>query len=263
MAAASLSGSNGSLVFFPDFGGNALYARHMVAQLSGVLDCYMMQFAPDMVRSLDKLSIESIGQRFAKDLTSAVISRPILLLGHSFAGFLAYETGRQMALRGSAPDSVWILDLPRRRRPGLREFLRDPRHHAVGIARHIKGNWRSIILRRRDPNILASYGVIRINIASHPEAYRYIIRSMHSALVAYEPQRSTAPTVLVRAAATKARPRLGDDLGWRELVTGPFRTETVPGDHLTMVRSPEHAEAISNLIRRSFKHDLERVSANE
>ena len=75
----------GTLLFFPDFGGNNLYARPLVAQLSKEISCYGLRFSADMIKSFDDLSIEDIARQFAKDIISVNLTRPIHLLGYSFA----------------------------------------------------------------------------------------------------------------------------------------------------------------------------------
>ncbi|MEO6300828.1 MAG: thioesterase domain-containing protein, partial [Paracoccaceae bacterium] len=187
MVIANVTEAKGSLVIFPDFGGNTFYARTLVRQLSRDVTCYVMRFSPDMVDRLDRLSVEDIGLRFATDIMAAGIASPIHLIGHSFAGFLAYETGRQMAIGGAPPEKLWILDLVRHRRPELRELVRDPWYHAKKSAKYLILNWRMLLLRRHDPDILAAYGVWRVDMKLHPKSYRYILRCLYSAMLAYSP----------------------------------------------------------------------------
>ena len=238
----------GTLVFFPDFGGNTIYARPMVTALGLAVSCCAMRLSVDMVAALDTCSVEDLGRRFAADLVAANLPRPLHLMGFSFAGCLAYETARQLSQRGAAPDMLWILDLIHRSR-FLREFLRSPARHTVGLARYAKRNWRAILLRQPDPNIVVAYGVWRIDMSAHPAAYRPILRGMYAAFLKYRAKASPAPMTVVCASEGARRGGLEEGLGWRGLATGPFAAITVPGDHLTMLQKPENARVIADHVR--------------
>lgn len=253
LSVANVADPAGSLVFFPDFGGNTLYARNLIRPLARDVTSYCLRFAPDMTARLDQLSVEDIARRFADDIRAAGLSGPIHLIGYSFAGYLAYETARQLALDGAPAESLWIIDLQRRRRPGLRQVLRHPVYHFIRVRRHIKANWRSLLLGRSDPDILAAYGAWRIDMKLHPESYRYILRCMYAAMLAYIPKPSPTPTVILCAERNKSRMVYGDDLGWRSVASGPLRTVLMPGDHLTMVNDAGHAAVIADCIRAALR----------
>ena len=47
LARVSKAAGQGSVVFFPDFGGNTLYARPLVAELGSQIDCLALRFEGD------------------------------------------------------------------------------------------------------------------------------------------------------------------------------------------------------------------------
>ncbi len=252
LARVSKAAGQGSVVFFPDFGGNTLYARPLVAELGSQIDCLALRFATSMIEELPRLSLEDIGRKFAQDIIDADLPRPLHLAGFSFAGFLAQETGRQMALLGSGPDRVWIYDLVVYEPLNWRSFFRDPVRHVSALAVYLVRNWRQALLRYVDPDILHAYGLVRISLASHPESYRFIMKNLYQAVQQHRPQPSPVAMSVVRALHNHTLKRFTPDLGWSQFAQGPLSVECVPGDHLTMLRLPENATAVANVMRRCF-----------
>lgn len=241
----------GSLIVMPDVGGNTLYARPLVAELADECSCYAVQLGPATVASLAELSVEDLGRQFAEAIVAAQLHGPVHVLGYSFAGFLAHETARQLALLGATPEMVWILDLMCYHPLTLRGFMRYPIHHARNIALYLRWNWRRLLLGQEEPELLAAYGISRIDLRKHPESYRHIIRGNHAALQRYRAGSTNAPTTLLRAMQDSGD-WSEDGMGWRDLVSAPFRVIDVPGDHLTMLRQPEHAHVIAQHIRANL-----------
>ena len=245
-------GREGTLLFFPDFGGNNLYARPLVAQLSKEISCYGLRFSADMIRSFHGFSIEDIARQFAKDIISVNLTRPIHLLGYSFAAALAFETARAMELQGASPENVWILDLPVPVPFRARDILRNPGFHLKLAYRQLRRNWRGIFLRKPDPMILQRYGVIGFDLSAHPESYRFIIRHLYAAYARYKAQPSSVPLTVLCADNNGSRRTISNDLGWCRFSHGPVSAHLVPGDHLTMLRDNRNASVIANLISASF-----------
>lgn len=238
----------GSLVFMPDIGGNAIYAVPLIEDLADVCSAYSMLMPQDFTTSSTTPSIEDLGRQFADDIINAQLSGPLHVLGFSFAGFLAYETSRQLALRGVAPDMVWIVDLWRYRPLTLSEFSRHPAYHVVNLAKYVLANWRRLLLGRPAPEVLSAYRVVRFDLRKHPESYRDIIRRNYASMLRYRPEPTAAPVTVLRAIGEIDR-HSEHGLGWQDLVSGRFRNIDVPGDHLSMLRQPENAKFIADLIR--------------
>jgi thioesterase domain-containing protein len=252
LARVSKAAGQGSVVFFPDFGGNTFYARPLVAELGSQIDCLALRFAMSMIEELPRLSLEDIGRKFAQDLIDADLPRPLHLAGFSFAGFLAQETGRQMSLLGSGPDRVWIYDLVVYEPLNWRSFFSEPIRHVSALAVYLVRNWRQALLGYVDPDILHAYGLVRLSLASHPESYRFIMKNLYQAVQLHRPQPSPVAMSVVRALHNDTLKHCTPDLGWSQFAQGPLNVECVPGDHLTMLRLPENATAVANVMRRCF-----------
>lgn len=248
-------GREGSLLFFPDFGGNNLYARPLVAQLGNEISCYGLRFSADMIKSFHDFSIRDIALQFAKDIIVADLTRPIHLLGYSFAAALAFETGCMMEQLGSSPENIWILDLPAPVPFRAVDLLHNPSFHLKLTYRQLRRNWRGILLGKPDPMILQRYGVIGFDLTAHPEAYRFIIRHLYAAHGRYTAQPSSVPLTLLRADKNGSRRTINNDLGWGNFARGPLTTQLVPGDHLSMLRNDRNANVIAKLISASFAEE--------
>ncbi len=248
----SPSDRGGTLLFFPDFGGNTLYARPIVQNLSKNVTCIGVRFSPEMINSLEQSTIGVIANCFAEDIERANFNRPIHLLGFSFAAILAYETARAMTDRGVPPDDVWILDQPPSVTLSIMDILRDPVLHLRSTYRQIRKNWRSMIFGIHDPMILQRYGVIGFDLRAHPESYRYIIRQLYAAYSRYLTQPVVQRVTLLIASNNRSKRKVSNDLGWQAFSVEPVNSIIVPGDHLSMLRSSDNAAVVANLISARF-----------
>lgn len=78
-----------NLITLPDIYGNAQYIRHLMQHLSKDLSVYCFK-PPDA--NLAANGLTAVGQYYADVLQQVGFQQPVILLGHSFAGLLAYET---------------------------------------------------------------------------------------------------------------------------------------------------------------------------
>ena len=250
-----MSGSKraGTLLFFPDIGGNTIYARPLVQDLGHNVLCLGVRFAPDMIEALAELSLEDIGSRFAKDILEIQLPGPVCLLGFSFAASLAYETGRAMTKLGVAPDRIWILDMPAPVKLNIRSILKEPKFHLKSCYRYARSNWRRIALGKYDPLILHRYGGMGMDLRGHPESYRYIIGHLYGAFGRYEAKPSANSLTIFRAQNGRPERNSAPDLGWGSIATGQVKSVAVPGDHLSMLRKPEYASVIAGHIASELK----------
>jgi thioesterase domain-containing protein len=254
------AGSAGTLLFFPDFGGNTLYARPLVRLLGEQVSCYGLRFAPDMIAAFADLTIEEIGRRFAADIAAIPFKRPVHLLGFSFAAALAFETAGAMTVKGAPPENLWVLDLPAPVPRRLREILRHPLLHLRLIYRQLRKTWRGVVLRRADTMILQIYGLIGFDLRDHPEAYRFIIRHLYAAYGKYKAKAATSQITVLCAQGNRLGRAVADDLGWQPFSAGKIVSHLVPGDHLGMLRVPENAAVIAKLISADFSRQAVKAS---
>ncbi len=233
----SARGGGPSVVFCPDVGGNVIYARQLVRALGAGPSSYGLRLAPEMIETLDALTLQSAARRFAADLMAADLPRPLHVVGFSFAGYMAAETAQQLSLLGQPPDRLWILDLTARRELSLRSLL--------SVLRSRFAANRGQVLHRQ--------GFIRIDLAGHPEGYRRILTRLYTLFSRYRPGRWAGRATVVVArdgAGRKAAP----DLGWGRYIA-EVDCVAVPGDHLGMMHDAGHVTALAARFLDQFRKD--------
>lgn len=230
-------GPGPNLIFCPDVGGNVLYARALIRALGPGPSSYGFRLAPDMLDHLATLTIEETARRFATDLISAGIRRPLHVVGFSFAGYMALETALQMTRLGHPPDRLWILDMVARPKLSLRSL-------AIYARTRISP-------RRAD--FLVNPGFIRIDLSRHPEGYRPILRRFYGLFARYRPGRWPGATTLVVADGV-SRNGLPRDLGWGTYISRLDHV-TVPGDHMSMLHDEQNAAVLASRFHDQFRRD--------
>jgi len=242
--------AGGSLVFFPDFGGNVLYAKPIVQKLSKDINCYGVRLAHDMVENLDNLSLIDTAARFAKDIAEANLPEPINVCGFSFAGYFAFETAHWLSKSHGIFSRLFILDTIIRSKSFYARLVQSPLLEMLYAVRFLCSNWHHLVLRKIDPMILNEYGQIRFDLSQHPESYRHIIRQMYRMMSEYNPREWEAGAAIVlKAGQNNAAWNYGiGDLGWNRFIHGPVIMHNVPGDHLSMLRDPDYANVLTTIL---------------
>ncbi len=240
--------SGGSLVFLPDFGGNVLYARPLVSDLTDDLSCFGVRLAPDMIDHLDDLTLTNMARRFAEDIAQSNLPQPLHIWGFSFAGIVAFETARALSEISNHSVNLWILDTRVPQKSIAKRLVQKPLRELIYAAQYAKENWRRLMGRNTDPMILHHYGLIRFDLSQHAEAYRFVIRHLYDAMIRYTPRHWHGSATIIQARDARwSRP--SDDLGWTPFIGGNLEVLPVPGDHLTMLRNPEYAAEVASHIR--------------
>lgn len=250
--------AGGSLIFCPDIGGNVFYARPIVQGLSNVVACFGLNLAPDMVDRLDELPVSEIIDRFAEDILAGGLEGPLHILGYSFGGYFAVEVTRRLTELGAAPDRVWILDVRPTRPIRLREVVLSPALLASDIARFAWKNRRRYLGLGADPAILHRFRLASIDLSRHPDSYRGIIRHFYTTLAGFEPGRWDGSATVVVAEDHRRSRGLPDDLGWSDYIT-EVDVVKAPGDHLSMLRTPENAAHVAAHIRSRILRERDSV----
>jgi thioesterase domain-containing protein len=239
--------STHNLVFFPDYGGNTFYARTLMPHLGKRHSTYSLKFSPLVMERLHELSIEDHAQEFVKTIRSANLAGEIHLVGFSFAGLLAYETGRLLAETSENRPDVWLLDTMLPTRLNIETLFRHPLHFLRLLSRRATKKVKRRIAQDPDDLILDHFNYAAVDLANHPERYRYIIKALYSAMVRFEPEETEAPIIVFRAQENR-RKLWKKDLGWQGLTRNGFRIFPVPGDHLSMLRCEGNAEILGSTM---------------
>ncbi len=241
------AGTGGSVVFFPDYGGNVLYARPLVPLLGVDLRCLGVRLTAPMLDAPDRLDIGALGRSFAADIRQAGLARPLHLIGFSFAGIVAFETARHLAEADSEPAQLWIVDTHIHRLFLRRYVLRGPRRELGHAVRWLLKNRRRLLTGRHDPDVLDRYRQIRFELGEHPQAYRTVIRMFYESLARYRPQPWRGSATVLRA-RQDAWPHIPDDLGWSQLVRGGLRAIALQSDHLGLLRRNGTVQQVAQII---------------
>jgi thioesterase domain-containing protein len=244
--------SGGSLVFFPDFGGNVLYAKPIVQKLAKDLSCYGIRFESDLVENFDNLSLIDIAAHFARDIAKANLPKPINVCGFSFAGYFAFETAHWLSETHALASRLIILDTSIRSNSLYGRLAQSPLREILYAIRYLSNNWTNLVMGKTDPLMLRKYGQIRFDLSQHPESYRYVIRQLFKMMSAYNPRKwEVGEAIILKARQNNGLWNYGTgDLGWHKFISGPITTLDVPGDHLSMLRDPENADILAEMLRK-------------
>jgi len=242
--------TGGSLVFFPDFGGNVLYAKPIVQNLSKDINSYGIRLAPDIVENLDNLSLIDTAARFAKDIAEANLPEPINVCGFSFAGYFAFETAHWLSKSHSIFTRLLILDTTIRSKSFYVRLVQSPLLEMFYAVQYLGSNWHHLFSRKIDSMILHKYGQISFDLNRHPESYRHIIRQMYRMMSKYTPREwETGAAAVLRAEQNNNVWNYGNgNLGWSRFIHGPVTIHNVPGDHLSMLRDPDYANVLTDIL---------------
>jgi thioesterase domain-containing protein len=241
------TGTDGTIVFCPDYGGNVLYARPLVPLLAPGLQCLGLRLTPALLEAPGGIEIEALGRRFAADIHAAGLAAPLRLIGFSFAGIVAFETARQLAQQSAKVAQLWIVDTHIHRLFLHRHLLRGWPRELRQAAHWWRQNHRRMRNPVAEPNVLHRYRQMRFDLRDHPQAYRSVIRTLYEALARYRPQAWNGDATVLRARAD-GWPHIGDDLGWRHLIRGGLRTFALQTDHLGLLQSPDAVREVAKII---------------
>jgi thioesterase domain-containing protein len=179
--------------------------------------------------------IPRLAQAYLDRLRDSGIPRPWVLGGWSFGGLVAYEMAR---IEGeSTPvlllDAAYVTD-------------DDPMWSEAELRSYFVQDVTGLTGGKAETDDLEELGA-RAGLSREElgERYRIFHRNALGQL-AYRPQPYAGPVTLVRAEQS------GDPTAdWKRVVSGPFRGETVPGNHYGIV-SGELAEPLGRIVDRTL-----------
>lgn len=250
MALRAASPGAAPFVFFPDYGGNVLYARKLAGDLPAGVAPHALPLPAAALADLDKVTIPSLCEAMARRLFARWRDEPVHLVGFSFAGILAVETARYLQKLGGRVAHVWLLDC-NVTRAAKGHALR----HPLGEAKATLGYLRTLLRTWRYPaqyrDVLVSRRLIAIDLANKPDATKKIIRALYAAMDRHwlSPW-SGAPLTLFRA---DGRDHLPEDMGWRWLSDGTVTVCHVSGEHMEFLERPDSLNRISAAVQRALR----------
>ncbi len=208
--------------------------------------------------------VPAMAAEYLKEVEAAAPNGPVLLGGWSFGGVVAFEMARQLRSRGREVPLVILLDsyapsgadllADRSDADLLRPFLRDQ----AGVQGR-GAEWldempmagEEAVLRMLEQARVA--GVLRADVKSEKvERLLGVYKANLRALSSYQPQRYDGRILLFRSEGAESRHAAN---GWEGLAGEPIETQSVSGDHYTMLASP-HAVQLANLLAGCIERAL-------
>jgi thioesterase domain-containing protein len=252
------------LVFFPDMGGNLLYARPFIEGIGDQTTVCGLKVDPNLIKEPSTLTLEDLAKRYADELILFKPDTQLNLIGHSFGALLAYETARQLEKKGHVPLNLFLIDVSvplRYQKIKLSDrplwFL----HLLADSMRWLKGQTLGLIKPGchkffRNSNLPGtSWTILRnyvwIDPSQHPAAYREILITLFSAMYHYKPDDFNGPLCLFRATGlvkNSIREFSPRDLGWQELCSKKITVFDIEGNHLDMVRNEACVQSICRML---------------
>jgi thioesterase domain-containing protein len=261
-----------SLFFLPDIGGNLFYTRPFLPHIAPDVKIFGFRLSPALFKTDDALTLESLATCCAEAILSSDYKGPYHLVGHSFAGLLAYETARQLNQMQGAVGIVALLDcgVPWRfRKIKLSQRPFWVLQVLVNNLKKIRNRIVSIFIENQEEDILRpklgendgsgkavnnGQGYVKLNLKDHPVAQRNIIERLYQIMVYYVPQ--TYPgRVMVFKAKNHDLGKFGDmtrDMGWAAYATSGVDSVVISGDHLEIVREEKHVQKVAQELSNAI-----------
>jgi thioesterase domain-containing protein len=219
-------------------------------------------------------SLEEFARLFVEALHERQGSEPCILAGHSFAGLLAFEVGRQLRMRGGEVNAVVVIDKPAHVEGIYRFAMRNLRHCWSGTSANpgrLTGKeftqrihrfmltLRWLLGKVKDrvaASLLPTYGELTTILDAEGVPLRWptlmrFYRHMHRR---YHPSPLDCRGIVIRAAANDryASIRATDkQLGWNGLFTkGLVAVELTNVNHNSIIR--DKAEVLASAISKAI-----------
>lgn len=229
------------LLVMPDIGGNLLYARAIVRHITDARPVVGLRLPGGLTSEPRLQTMSGLGLALATAIRQSGLEAPHHLMGHSFAGLLAYETARLLRADGAPVGVVALIDTPV-----------PPRrlHRLLRRARWALGRMRRGQRPGRTPDFLAEPGFASFDLTGRPESFRAVLRTLYGAMTHYRPGPSDLRLIVLRACSDD--PGAAADLGWERLVGGRVTTCPIPGDHLSITVDAEPAARIAQVLEAAM-----------
>ncbi|PHM46120.1 Amino acid adenylation [Xenorhabdus mauleonii] len=271
MVRLSKNTNNTPLFFAPGAGGHVLYLQELATNLAGTYSVWGMQ-SPELDGRHDVPErLEVMASAMIDNLRKVQPNGPYHLGGHSFGAWLAFEIARQLVEQGEEiallalvdsesplesvaqksesewSDSRWIAEFGNvfAALEGAEDIFTEEEFQIMKEEERIDNLRLRLIEEELLPPQLASQEI---------ETYLRVFKA-HS-LMAYQPQGEYSGNIhLFLANNNQEHEELGTSIesfidGWKELVTGDVASQTLSGDHISIMRDPfvqELASAIAKI----------------
>jgi thioesterase domain-containing protein len=229
---ASGQDERAAVVFVAALGAGVIGWRRVAAHLDARLPAFAHEatgFAPS---GAPMHRVEDIARYRITQLREVLADRPLVLVGHSFGGTVAYEMARQLVANGHDVAGLVLLDTSAAKRTAQEPFhlarARAIARRRLRLEKKVARARLAVRLRaRRDLRTLSDESRVRWVIDSQRAANR-------------EYRRRGYPGDVTLFKVRSSRRRSDPSLGWRRFVTKTIHVEELPGHH-TALLNPDWA----------------------
>ncbi len=247
------------LFFAPGAGGHVLYLRELATALEGTYSVWGMQSPELDGRSAPPQSLEAMAGIMIDSLKKVQPNGPYYLGGHSFGGWLAFEMARQLVQQG---ENIGLLAVV------------DSESPLESLTQRVESEWSDSRWLAEFGNVLAAlagaeenfteeefqsiteeeqFDSLRLRLIEEEllppqvepkEIATYLSVFKAHSLTTYQPQERYTGTLHLFLASDNQQYEAHDISaesmidGWEALVTGEVISETLSGDHITLMRQP-------------------------
>jgi len=257
--------------FVAGIGGSVLGYRRVASGLAARHPAYGLAL-PSTDLAGAAVSVESIAARYAAEIRTIVPrGGRAIVVGHSFAGVVAFEVSRQLRKNGHWDPLPVVIDMPALNAPGTyrrstarlvldmvcnlpawaahealhfqgRKFLARARGNLDRLRRSFRGLAAPAEL---DPRIY--FGQEKL-----PDAYQAFLNVMYRAMLAYVPARYEGEVIVLRTRIPTLWRTTDLQMGWQNVAAG-VEVRQIPGSHGDCL-SEEHGEELTRVLRQCAVH---------
>ncbi|NLS92893.1 MAG: amino acid adenylation domain-containing protein [Planctomycetaceae bacterium] len=275
------TGTRPPLVFMPSIAGSPFHHYDLLKHLERDQPVYSIQLRDELSAGEPYDSLEQMASHCADILVESCLQPPYLLAGYSFGGILAYETARQLLLRGERVSLVAVVDTGPTWQEYriLRDFVSMSWAFLKNLPYWLHANFGGLCLTRVASRFFSkarSYaGVVRRRTKSNleealveefeatfgmpleevPEHYRDLYLSHFRAFLNYTAKPISTDITLFRARIQMLSTSFLWDFGWNRLCRR-LEVVPVPGDHGSVMKEPNCA-----VLAERMTESLNRVAA--
>ncbi|WP_297339201.1 alpha/beta fold hydrolase, partial [Pseudophaeobacter sp.] len=215
-------------------------------------------------------SIADMAALFIANMRRRQPEGPYRLAGHSFGGVVAWEMACQLQAAGAEVAGLCLFDSSLTRpddawqagQPEARVAARDLAAAVQVFARFTDSQMsldEAQLARLSVTEQLDSAAKLMASGIGSQQAARQMVEGLlrisnshRAARLAYRPASPSAPVVLFQAAQSDHQ-EAGALSGqpWRDIASGSFEVQTVPGDHVTMM-APPHVAVLAKALQKAL-----------
>jgi amino acid adenylation domain-containing protein len=259
-------GKRTPLLFVHPVGGNVLSYYELARLLGPEQPLLMLQALGIEEGQIPFATVEELADYYLEAVRKEQPGGPYLLVGWSFGGLVAYEMARRFEQQGEPVEMLVVIDI--HANSSVPEWV--DQVDDAGLVEYIFADVVEVSAeeqRALDPGARLAYIVERLqqsdyplesNEAAHARRLLYLFRSNTLAALKYVPQPYPGRINLFRARDGSRQDDEGDTtLGWGELAGGGVELTWVPGNHQTLVSSPNVevlARRLSECVDRCRRH---------